>query len=83
MSLENEPKNFQFPPIQKAIIYITNDEEEYYTVGGPVGVTKIEKIELPGPHCMLTYIRIWKGEQIFADFALHQIIGIYYKMEKP
>lgn len=85
MSLENEPKNkpFKFPSISKILVSITNDEEEWYRVGGPIGVTKIERFEQPGPHCMLPYIRVWKGPNPFADFALHQIIGIYYNLEKP
>ena len=83
MSLENEPKNkpFEFPPISKILVSITNDEEEWYRVGGPSGVTEITRFEQPGPHCMLHYVRVWKGSEVFADFALHQIIGIYYKME--
>mgnify|MGYP000231547560 FL=1 len=83
MSLENEPKNkpFEFPPIYKILVYITNDEEESYRVGGPNGVTEITRFELPGPHCMLPYVRVWKGSEAFTDFALHQIVGIYYNLE--
>jgi len=84
MSLENEPKNkpFEFPPISKILVYITNDEEESYRVGDYSGVTEITRFEQPGPHCMLPYVRVWKGSEVFADFALHQIISIYYKIEQ-
>lgn len=83
MSFENEPKNkpFEFLPISRIVVSIVNDEEETYRVGGPSGVTEITRFEQPGPHCILPYIRVWKGSEVFADFALHQIIGVYYKME--
>ena len=81
MSLENEPKNKL--SISKILVYITNDEEESYRVGDYSGVTEITRFELPGPHCMLQYVRVWKGSEVFAEFALHQIIGIYYKIGQP
>ena len=67
--------------ITKIIISITNEGEESYRVGGASGVTKIEKIELPGPHRMIPYIRLYKGDKIFADFRLYNIIGIYYDLD--
>ena len=81
MSLENEPKNKL--SIYKILVSITNDEEESYRVGGPTGVTEITRFEQPGPYCMLSYVRVWKGSEVFADFTVHQIIGIYYKIEQP
>lgn len=80
--MNQETETFQFPPIEKILVYIVGDEEESYRVGSPNGVTEITRFEQPGPHCMLPYIRLWKGAEIYADFALHNIIGIYYKMEK-
>lgn len=78
----NPPNNQEEKPLRiiQASILVTKDEEESYRVGGPSGVTKIEKIELPGPHCMVPYIRLYKGDKIFADFCLHNIIGVYYDL---
>lgn len=67
--------------ITKAIISRTNEDEESYRVGGPSGVTKIEATVYPGPHNNIPYIRLYKGDKIFADFCLHNIIGIYFDLD--
>lgn len=52
-----------------------------YAVGRN-GITKIEAYEENGLHCGIPYVRIWKGEEVVAEFCKHNIVGVYYGAEQ-
>ena len=78
MPISEKPKELE---IHSLIVYQDAEEHEYYRIGDLSGVTKIELFELPGPYCMLPYIRVWKGDKIYAEYPRHQCIGIRYKVD--
>jgi hypothetical protein len=48
---------------------------------GYQGVTKIDLTEKPGEYCMIPYIRVWKGDFLFAEYCQHKCVGVEYLPE--
>lgn len=68
--------------IEAVSVVDRDDSEEYYRVGRN-GVTRIEKVAKNGEFCHLPYVRIWVGDQPFAEFGQHKVIGVYYLPARP
>jgi hypothetical protein len=68
-------------PIQQEIDSITITHTacsgEQYTVGVG-GVTRIEAAIKSGAMSYVPYVRVWRGDEVFAEFCQHNIIGVYY-----
>jgi len=50
----------------------------YFCVGRS-GVTRIEAFEMRGMYSDIPYVRVWKGDDPYAEFCRHNIIGVYFK----
>lgn len=81
-------------PIAQAIDYIVvwNGTEAMVEVGayspesyrvGYDGVTRIEACTKSGMYANIPYLRVWKGDDCFAEFCQHQIVGVYFKAVLP
>ena len=58
-------------------------EVEQYTVGAHISkelvVTDIKQRDTsPEPYCTLSFIEVWCGENLYAEFNKARIVGIYY-----
>ncbi len=42
------------------------------------GVTEISETTHPGQYIDIPYVRVWKGEYLFAEFCRHNIVGVFY-----
>ncbi len=45
---------------------------------GYSGVTEIEMVLRAGLHSDIPYVRVWKGKFMFAEYCLHNIVGVEY-----
>lgn len=45
---------------------------------GRNGVTRIEEATKPGMYCDIPYVRVFKGDDLEAEFCQHNIVGVYY-----
>lgn len=45
-------------------------------------VTRIEATSKTGEFSHIPYVRVWKGDQPFAEFCQHKIIGVYFTQPK-
>lgn len=61
--------------IQYVSIYATSDGDETITVGYN-GVTRIEKYR--DEIDLVSYVRVWKGDDVHAEFCQRNILGVYY-----
>lgn len=43
------------------------------------GVTRIEAFTKSGMHADIPYVRVWKGDQPYAEFCQHNVVGVYFK----
>lgn len=50
---------------------------------GHDGVTRIEATVKSGMYANIPYVRVWKGEQAFAEFCQHNIVGVYFGQAVP
>ena len=51
---------------------------EAYFVGHD-DVTRIEPFQKSGMHANIAYVRVWKGDEVHAEFCQHGIVGIYFE----
>ena len=42
------------------------------------GVTRIDFTEKTGVYSNIPYIRVWKGDALFAEYARHKCVGVEY-----
>lgn len=73
---------WQSRQIQSVTVWAFETEAESYEVGKK-GTTAIVPIFKSGEYCDLPYVQIWKGEQLYAEFAQHKCQGVYFKQELP
>lgn len=66
-------------PVNKPIRLLTLNGEQatVYRVGID-GVTKIEAFEKAGMHANIPYVRVWKGDEPYAEFCQHHIEGVWF-----
>lgn len=69
-----------FPDAEIDIVQIDTipEQQGQYQVGSN-GVTHIEAMTKPGPHCNIPYVRVWAGDHAVAEFCQHNIVGVYFK----
>lgn len=71
-------------PAQRSIrmVVASDIKNEVYRLGMS-GVTHIEETIMPGLYGNLPYIRIWKGDIVYAEFCQHGIYGVYFDEPNP
>jgi hypothetical protein len=56
-------------PIQSIAFHIGNTDAAV----GRYGVTRIEACEKGGEHCMIPYVRVWKGDVCWMEIPQHKL----------
>ncbi len=52
-------------------------EVERYQIG--TDVTEIKETQREGQMSYIPYVEVWKGDKKFAEFCMHNIVGVYYE----
>jgi hypothetical protein len=64
-------------PLKAVHVACNNDGDEYYGIGQG-DVTAIEWGELPGLHCMLDTVKVYRSGALHSEHPFHNCLGVYF-----
>jgi hypothetical protein len=70
------------PPLEAVFVrqgHPARDNFDEFYKAGFADVTKVEFGHTAGQHAHLLTVKVWKGDDLFAEFPFMNVVGVYYE----